>query len=255
MGPILLCCANCGMSPLVLFRVSTWFALFFIPVIPVSFKHYTACPNCKRFDQVSKADVERARAQESAVTPGHDVTAGTSSQPATLEHAVNEWAMAAPGPSVVSGAGPAFPPASFPVTESAPTPPAGWYPDPAGGSNQRYWDGERWRSTRRPHPRRLVPGDRRRCYLPFRSRWSHPGQQQGRRIPSSNSSWVRRMRRSRVLSCLAFSTQQMNSLRARGVMSFQATSAVGFVISASRRSVGSLWTTPPGTRVLLTAQR
>jgi len=39
---------------------------------------------------------------------------------------------------------------------------------------------------------------------------------------------VRRMRRARVASCLASSTQQMNSLRARGVMSFQASSAVGF---------------------------
>ncbi len=33
------------------------------------------------------------------------------------------------------------------------------------------------------------------------------------------------MRRCRVLSCLASSTQQMNSLRASGVMSFQAASA------------------------------
>jgi hypothetical protein len=69
-------------------------------------------------------------------------------------------------------------------------------------------------------------------YLPVRSRCLHPGQQQGRRWPSSSSSWVRRMRRSRVLSCLASWTQQMNSLRAKGVMSFQATSAVALAISA-----------------------
>ena len=61
------------------------------------------------------------------------------------------------------------------------------------------------------------------------------------------------MRRSRVFSCLASSTQQMNSLRANGVMSFQAASAVAFPISAVRRSTGSLCTTPPGTRWLLTA--
>ena len=48
-------------------------------------------------------------------------------------------------------------------------------------------------------------------------------------------------------SCLASSTQQMNSLRARGVMSFQASSAVGLAISATRKSPGSLCTTPPGT--------
>jgi hypothetical protein len=37
-----------------------------------------------------------------------------------------------------------------------------------------------------------------------------PGQQQGRFFPSSNSSQVRRMRRSRVAACFASSTQQMN---------------------------------------------
>src|SRR5450755_3198273 len=82
---------------------------------------------------------------------------------------------------------------------------------------------------------------------PVRSRCLQPGQQHGRRWPSSSSSWVRRMRRSRVTSCLASSTQQMNSLRAKGVMSFQASSDVALTISASRRSAGSLWTTPPGT--------
>src|SRR6185503_14561500 len=46
-------------------------------------------------------------------------------------------------------------------------------------------------------------------------------------------------------------TQQMNSLRARGVMSFHASSAVVLAISALRRSAGSSWTTPPGTRWLL----
>ena len=89
-------------------------------------------------------------------------------------------------------------------------------------------------------------------YLRARSRCLQPGQQQGRRWPSSSSSWVRRMRRSRVISCLASSTQQMNSLRAKGVMSLQAASAVALAISALRRSTGSLCTTPPGTRWLLT---
>ena len=92
-----------------------------------------------------------------------------------------------------------------------------------------------------------------RCYRPVRSRWSHPGQQHGRRWPSSSSSCVRRMRRSRVMSCLASSTQQMNSLRARGVMSFQATSAVGLAINASPRSRGRSCTFPPGTCGRLTA--
>ena len=44
-------------------------------------------------------------------------------------------------------------------------------------------------------------------------------------------------------------------LRAKGVMSFQASSAVVLAISASRRSAGNLWTTPPGTRWPLIGQR
>jgi len=103
-----------------------------------------------------------------------------------------------------------------------------------------------------PRSRRAGSADR---YLPVRSRCAHPGQQQGRRWPSSSSSWVRRIRRSRVVGCLASSTQQMNSLRAKGVMSFQASHAVGFATSALRRSLGSLCTTPPGTRELLTGPR
>ena len=154
MGPILLRCANCGMSPLVLFRVSTWFALFFIPVIPVSFKHYTACPNCKRVDQVAKADVDRARAQEAGIQPAPEGTPDVLSRPATLEHAVNEWAATVPGRSTSTGGGPAVPPPlpSAPVAAPPPLPPAGWYPDPGGGSDQRYWDGQGWTEHTTPAP-------------------------------------------------------------------------------------------------------
>jgi len=83
--------------------------------------------------------------------------------------------------------------------------------------------------------------------LPVRSRCLHPGQQHGRRWPSSNSSRVRRIRRCRVVSCLASSTQQMNSLRANDVMSPQAFNAVVLPTNAVRRSAGNSCTTPPGT--------
>jgi hypothetical protein len=62
------------------------------------------------------------------------------------------------------------------------------------------------------------------------------------------------MRRLRVPSCFASSTQQMNSLRAKGVMSIHAASALEHARSASRRSKGSLCTTPPGTRLLVTQE-
>jgi hypothetical protein len=127
MGPILLRCSNCGASPLVLFRVSTWFALFFIPMIPVSFKHYTTCPNCKRLDPVSKAQVEGARAHEGTMrAAGHDAATGGPLQTPTLEVAVNEWASVSqpPGGSAPGNPGTA---AFAPMTQ----PPAlGNPPDP-----------------------------------------------------------------------------------------------------------------------------
>jgi hypothetical protein len=153
MGSVLLRCANCGMSPLALLRVSTWFALFFIPVIPVSFKHYAVCPNCKRLDQVSKADVERARTQESTIrASGQQLPVDVASQPATLEHAVHEWAAAGPAQMGASDPAPATPPVSAGVASPPPAPPAGWYADPAGGSRHRYWDGQRWTERTAPPP-------------------------------------------------------------------------------------------------------
>lgn len=148
MGPVKLRCSNCGMSPLVLFRVSTWFALFFIPVIPVSFKHFTACANCKRQEQVSKAQVESAQAHEGVMNGSTEIP----SQITTLENAVNEWASVghAQSASSESNAMPAGTPSDHVQAIPPPLPPAGWFPDPTGTSTQRYWDGRQW--TEHTHP-------------------------------------------------------------------------------------------------------
>lgn len=36
-----------------------------------------------------------------------------------------------------------------PMTQSPQQPPAGWYPDPAGGSGERFWDGQAWSQSTR----------------------------------------------------------------------------------------------------------
>ena len=121
-----------------------------------------------------------------------------------------------------------------------------------GGAFPLYW--AVWRAVEsvfRIEPARARRGERvplSSCYSPVRLRWLHPGQQQGRRLPSSSSSCVRRMRRSRVFACFASMTQQMNSLRASGVMSFQASRATTLPEKAARRSSGSACTTPPAIR-------
>lgn len=153
MGPVMLRCSNCGMSPLVLFRVSTWFALFFIPVIPVSFKHFTACANCKRLEQVSKAQLESARAQEGARSAAsQDGSTELPRQTTTLESAVNEWATVGPAQSASSEstATPVGSPSDPVQTSPPPLPPPGWFPDPTGTSTHRYWDGQHWTEHTQP---------------------------------------------------------------------------------------------------------
>ncbi|AIM40980.1 hypothetical protein PBI_SQUIRTY_33 [Mycobacterium phage Squirty] len=42
-----------------------------------------------------------------------------------------------------------------------PSPPPGWYPDPAGSGGQRYWDGQRWTEHYAPRAVAAQIADRR----------------------------------------------------------------------------------------------
>jgi hypothetical protein len=161
LGPVMLRCANCGASPLVLFRVSTWFALFFIPMIPISFKHFTACPNCRRLEDVSKAQVESARAQEEAMRAGGQGGAVSIPAPAvesvpapTLESAVSQWAtVSQPHAAGAEGdSGAIETPPVAPPAYAEPKAPAGWFPDPGAAAALRYWDGRQWTGHTTPAP-------------------------------------------------------------------------------------------------------
>ena len=88
-------------------------------------------------------------------------------------------------------------------------------------------------------------------YFRFFSRCIHPGQQHGRRLPSASSVCARSTRRCLVSMSFAPSTQQIHSLRARGVISFQAARLTLSASKAVRRSAGSLWTVPVGIAVII----
>ena len=54
-------CPNCGNATFYRYlTVTTWFSLFFVPVIPVSSKHYLMCPVCTRAIPLDRAGRERA---------------------------------------------------------------------------------------------------------------------------------------------------------------------------------------------------
>src|SRR6202165_2939897 len=78
-----------------------------------------------------------------------------------------------------------------------------------------------------------------------------PSQQHGRRFPSSSSDRNRWMCWLLVSAFFGQSTQQIHSLRARGVRSSQAARAFGLAIKTRLRSIGTVWTTPTETTLEL----
>ena len=81
-------------------------------------------------------------------------------------------------------------------------------------------------------------------YLPLRSRCGQPDQQQGRRSPHESLSIVTRMRLARVSGFLASVIQQINSLRASGVISCHAANSFASPSITTRRSEVISWTVP-----------
>jgi hypothetical protein len=65
-------------------------------------------------------------------------------------------------------------------------------------------------------------------------------QQHGRRLPAVSSLTVRFTWLARVSGFLFEMTQQIHSLRASGVMSSQAATALGLALRAARKSLGIL---------------
>lgn len=81
-------------------------------------------------------------------------------------------------------------------------------------------------------------------FFAFGLRWGQPGQQHGRRFPSVSSADALSTCCFLVSGFLTKVTQQIHSLRARGVRPFHASRAFGEETSAFRKSAGTLCTTP-----------
>jgi len=151
-------CPNCGNH--VTFRLlemRNWFSVFFVPVVPGRARHAVVCPVCQYGILVEGEALERARELV-------DLTASSRQgdvAPATYRAAVDRfWGLVGgqpladrrdARPSVDEPVRDSPPPPPPPTEEqAAPNPPAGWYTDPFGESEQRYWDGERWTAGTNP---------------------------------------------------------------------------------------------------------
>src|SRR5438105_908390 len=82
-------------------------------------------------------------------------------------------------------------------------------------------------------------------------RWMQPSQQHGRRFPSSSSDCNRWMCWLLVSAFFGQSTQQIHSLRARGVRSCHAARTFWLAIRTRLKSTGTVCTTPPETALEL----
>jgi hypothetical protein len=152
-------CPNCGNHVTFhLVEMRNWFRLFFIPVVPGRARHAVICPVCQYGIEITGAALDAAR--ELIGLTAEQRTGGTD--PASYRRKIDAfWSMlggerladphdARPARSPAEpGAHPLDPPPPDPAAPT-PNPPAGWYADPFGESEQRYWDGERWTAGTNP---------------------------------------------------------------------------------------------------------
>jgi hypothetical protein len=120
-----LACRNGHIASHRLMKVTRWFTLFFIPVIPFSRSYYTVCAQCGTNVKWSKADADLAVAQ---AVPATD-------SPAPVDPVARPIPMGPPDAS----------------TAATSAPPAGWYQDPNGTGSTRYWDGAAWTDAVSPN--------------------------------------------------------------------------------------------------------
>jgi hypothetical protein len=158
LATLMLACRNGHVASHQLLKVTQKFTLFFVPLFPVRTRYYTVCAQCglwvpwNREEAVAASSSAGARGVSVA---GRDAGAGfrpgsgSSSGRGAGGGAAGGGAGGAGGGGGSGRALPADPvaPPLRPVTSlhlAPPTAGPGWYPDPAGDSQFRYWDGAVW---------------------------------------------------------------------------------------------------------------
>ena len=153
-------CPNCGNHVTFhLLEIRSWFSLFFIPLIPGKARHVVYCPVCQYGVQVTGDALEAARdlvdltaeQRTGRIDAGPTTPRSTPSGRCSVANDSPTRGMRSPPPvrppQLTSDSLDAPAPSAETATAA---PPAGWYADPFGESDQRYWDGERWTAGTNP---------------------------------------------------------------------------------------------------------
>jgi hypothetical protein len=107
-----LACRNGHVAAHRILKITRWFTLFFIPVIPFNRKYRSVCIQCGLTLEIPKENAEELASRFS--------------------------------PDASPSVDPITPPLPVAAALNPALPPAGWYPDPAGSNARRYWDGQAW---------------------------------------------------------------------------------------------------------------
>jgi len=128
LGMVTLACRNGHTAAHRLVRTTRKFTLFFIPLFPVRTSYFSVCSMCGEQVPWSKEEAEGMAAQAGGP--------GTAAAPPLDPVAAPVNPYQAPSE------------ARYPISVPAPSnPPAGWYQDPSGQPQQRWWDGRGWTET------------------------------------------------------------------------------------------------------------
>jgi len=134
-------CGRCGNDTVLYYVVmTTWFTLFFIPVVPYRLRRALVCPVCSHAVALSRDQAGQAKTLAVLYAGHHD---GTVTADAYGEAVAAFFGLGAPVDDRGDATVEIEPAGAGPLVLAVPTT-VGWTFDPFGRFAARYWDGSEW---------------------------------------------------------------------------------------------------------------